>query len=102
MRHTFSANAVPSRAAPEPALALRDRVTPWTTDQAETIREIERLRVLADWYRGWALVSGSERERTSRSGLADDLGAQARGAPLSMCSPRDRQGTVICRVRALA
>jgi YesN/AraC family two-component response regulator len=29
-------------------------------------REIERLRVLADWYRGWALVGGSEDERLSR------------------------------------
>ena len=46
--------------------------------QVETIREIERLRVLADWYRDWALVSGSEQERTSRLGLADHIDGKAR------------------------
>jgi hypothetical protein len=44
----------------------------------ETIREIERLRVLADWYRGWATVSGSEDERRNRLGLADHIDANAR------------------------
>ena len=44
----------------------------------ETIREIERLRVLADWYRGWALVSSSEDERRDRLGLADHIDAKAR------------------------
>jgi hypothetical protein len=46
--------------------------------QAETIHEIERLRALADWYRNWALLAGSEQERTGRLGLADDIDAQAR------------------------
>jgi hypothetical protein len=46
--------------------------------QADTIREIERLRVLADWYRGWARVSGSEQDRTARLGLADHIEAKAR------------------------
>lgn len=44
----------------------------------ETIREIERLRVLADWYRNWALASGSEEQRLSRLGLADHIDANAR------------------------
>jgi hypothetical protein len=44
----------------------------------ETIREIERLRILADWYRGWATVSGREDERRNRLGLADHIDAKAR------------------------
>jgi len=44
----------------------------------ETIREIERLRILADWYRGWATVSGSEEQRLSRLGLADHIYANVR------------------------
>jgi hypothetical protein len=47
-------------------------------EHMETIREIERLRVLADWYRSWALASGSEEQRTSRLGLADHIDAKAR------------------------
>jgi hypothetical protein len=46
--------------------------------ELDTIREIERLRVLADWYRDWALVSGSAAERAARIGLADDIDARAR------------------------
>ena len=52
--------------------------------QIDTIREIERLRVLADWYRGWALVSGSEQQRTSRLGIADDIDAEARALMRSL------------------
>jgi hypothetical protein len=44
----------------------------------ETIREIERLRILADWYRNWALASGSEEQRSSRLELADHIDAKAR------------------------
>jgi len=44
----------------------------------ETIYEIERLRVLADWYRGWANVSGSEKERAARLGIAEHIETQAR------------------------
>jgi len=42
------------------------------------MREIEGLRVLAQWYRDWAGVAGSEYERNARLGLAEDIDAQAR------------------------
>ena len=44
----------------------------------ETIHEIERLRILADWYRNWALASGNEEQRSSRLELADHIDAKAR------------------------
>lgn len=46
--------------------------------RAETIHEIERLRVLADWYRDWAQTSGSEQVREARLGLAETAEAKAR------------------------
>jgi hypothetical protein len=57
--------------------------------ELDTIREIERLRVLADWYRDWALVSGSAAGRTARIGLADDIDAQAR-ALMHRLRPREQ------------
>jgi hypothetical protein len=66
-------------------------VMPEDEHRMETIREIERLRVLADWYRGWALTSGSEEQRSSRLGLADHIDAKARalmhGLRIPMGSP---------------
>jgi hypothetical protein len=50
----------------------------------QTIREIERLRVLADWYRNWALASGSEEQRLSRLGLADHIDGKARALMRSL------------------
>jgi len=46
--------------------------------QVETIREIERLRVLAAWYREWASASGGEQDRTARMEVADHIDAKAR------------------------
>ena len=42
--------------------------------------EAERLRALAEWYRGWALVANDEADRAARLGLAKYIDAQARGA----------------------
>jgi len=47
-------------------------------EPAVMVREIEGLRVLAQWYRDWAGVAGSEYERNARLGLAEDIDAQAR------------------------
>jgi hypothetical protein len=46
--------------------------------RAETIHEIERLRVLAEWYRDWAHATGSEQVRKTRLDLADTAEAKAR------------------------
>jgi hypothetical protein len=45
---------------------------------AETVREIERLRMLAQWYRDWAALSGSSAVRENRLQLADHIDARAR------------------------
>jgi hypothetical protein len=47
-------------------------------EQTVTVREIEQLRVLAQWYRAWAGVAGSDDERNARLGLAEDVDATAR------------------------
>jgi hypothetical protein len=40
--------------------------------------EAERLRALAEWYRGWALVAGNATVRAARFGLAERIEAQVR------------------------
>jgi hypothetical protein len=59
----------------------------------DTIREIERLRVLADWYRNWALASGSEEQRLSRLGLADHIDANARALMRELGKPEKSAGS---------
>ena len=46
--------------------------------RAETIHEIERLRVLAAWYRDWAHSTRSDQMRETRLDLADTAEAKAR------------------------
>jgi hypothetical protein len=45
---------------------------------AETVREIGRLRTLAQRYRDWAALSGSSPVRENRLRLADHIDARAR------------------------
>jgi hypothetical protein len=59
----------------------------------ETIREIERLRVLADWYRSWAQAGGSEEQRSSRLGLADHIDAKARALMGGLRIVEEAQGS---------
>jgi hypothetical protein len=47
-------------------------------EPAVKVREIERLRVLAQWYRDWAGVAGSGDDRNARLGLAEYIDAKAR------------------------
>ena len=68
----------------------------WLMDEdqrMETIREIERLRVLADWYRNWALASGSEEQRLSRLRLADHIDANARALMRKLGRPEKSAGS---------
>ncbi|HUZ71749.1 MAG TPA: hypothetical protein VMU87_02080 [Stellaceae bacterium] len=44
---------------------------------AEHRREIEQLRALAAWYRGWAELGGSAEERQSRRLLAKHIELKA-------------------------
>ena len=46
--------------------------------EAETIREMQGLRRLAQWYRDWAPLAGSETERLTRLTFAEHIDAKAR------------------------
>jgi hypothetical protein len=47
--------------------------------QPDALAEIERLKSLAAWYRDWADLAGSDRERQGRLSLAAQLDAKAAG-----------------------
>lgn len=46
--------------------------------KSDPIREYERLKFLAEWYRGWAEVAGNAEERESRLKLAETVELKAR------------------------
>ncbi len=43
-----------------------------------TLREIEHLKRLAQWYRSWAKVAGSEAARDARLKLAEHIEGKVR------------------------
>jgi hypothetical protein len=72
---------------------------------AETVREIERLRMLAQWYRDWAALSGSSAVRENRSaGSVAGVAARVR-ATTRMSDRHDHLALStkrLCRLRGLA
>ena len=47
-------------------------------DGKDLLHEIMRLKELAQWYRGWAEVAGSDTERAARRALADRIETELR------------------------
>lgn len=56
---------------PQPAY---DVATEWATGGSDA----ERLRALAEWYRGWASVASNDADRDARLALAEHIEANAR------------------------
>ena len=54
----------------------------------DPLREIERLKALASWYRGWAEVAGNPQEREGRLRLAALVDAKV--AALLAADPPDK------------
>jgi hypothetical protein len=53
----------------------------------DLLREIEQLKLTAEWYRGWAQVECSEADRDARLGLAEHFEQKARALKEGL-SPR--------------
>ena len=47
------------------------------TNPRERLSEIERLKILADWYRSWAELAGNGEAREARLKLAEHIEAKA-------------------------
>lgn len=45
--------------------------------RTDTLREIERLKTLAEWYRSWAKVAGNDAARDARLKLAEHIDKKA-------------------------